>query len=141
MKAIPVETEFFDFGFPRLDTVVRVEVRGDDVTIRVSRDSFSERRKDYFVRELAAEGFIPESSVWGVAGGSPRWVVDYTWLEIDPAVRACANRLVFRLFSGSVLLLALLFGLLFSGHLGNVRYQSSERAPIAASQGPPLAGK
>ena len=35
---------------------VRVEVAGEEVTVRASRNGFSEQRKSAFIRELSAEG-------------------------------------------------------------------------------------
>lgn len=127
MKAIPTGSGHYDFNFPDLDTLVRVEIHGSDVTIRTTRDSFSPRRKRAFIHELAAEGFIPEDLDWSTICGSAwkrktvRWTVDTDWLEPDPYVKATSTKLVVRLFSGSVLVLAILMGLVFSGHLGSVR--------------------
>jgi len=81
----------YEFAFAHLDTLVQVEVGAEGVVIRTSRDSFSARRKDAFVRELAAEGFIPEE--YGMLGSSPtavraqpvRWMVDISWIELPPS--------------------------------------------------------
>ena len=56
MKALAAGPQVYDFSFPRKDTILKVEVWEDSVTIRATRDSFSARRKDAFVRELIAEG-------------------------------------------------------------------------------------
>lgn len=144
MKAIPAVADHFEFIFPSLGTLVRVETRDSSVTVRASSDSFSDQRKEFFVRELVAEGFIPESSAWGPISSdeAPRigvlWIVDRSILEIDPAIRAGANRLLLRVLSGSVLLFAVLLGLLFSGHLGNRRHQPP--AIIKAIGGLTMAG-
>lgn len=127
MKAIPTRPEHYDFNFPDLDTLVRVEVHSGDVTIRTTRDSFSPRRRRAFVHELAAEGFIPEDLDWSTICGSSwkrktvTWTVDTDWLEPDAHVKATSRALVVKLVSGSVVALGLLLGLVFSGHLGSVR--------------------
>jgi hypothetical protein len=43
-----------------LDNHLQLEVSGGRIDIRTRRDNVSEIRKDYFVRELVAEGFIPD---------------------------------------------------------------------------------
>ncbi len=137
MNALPKGPEHFDFNFPELDTLVRVEVQESDVTIRMTRDSFSPRRKRSFVHELASEGFIPEDLDWatlmGPSWGRPkvRWTVDTSWLQIDDSVRETSRRLVLGLFSASGLMLAVLMALVFTGHLGNVRVGTPPTPPAA----------
>ncbi|HVW20472.1 MAG TPA: hypothetical protein VHC86_04590 [Opitutaceae bacterium] len=78
----------YEFSFASLDTRVQVEVARDGVVIRTSRDTFSPRRKEAFIRELAAEGFIPDE--YGTAGPANtavraqpvRWMVDVSWIEL-----------------------------------------------------------
>ncbi|HWD17754.1 MAG TPA: hypothetical protein VHB20_00625 [Verrucomicrobiae bacterium] len=78
----------FEFYFANLDNHVLVERRDDEVVIRAARNNFSERRKSYFVRELAAEGHIPDSAAWpspAPANGKPaiRWEIDHSWLKFN----------------------------------------------------------
>ena len=99
----------YDFYFPDVDTLVRVEASPEAVTIRASRNTFSERRKRCFIHELAAEGFIPDDYEWLSLAGSEvsrgvRWLVDFSWLKITPEVTACANRFMLRLLAGAGLL-------------------------------------
>jgi len=99
----------YEFYFPDVDTLVRVESSPDEVTIRASRNTFSERRKRSFIHELAAEGFIPDHYEWLSLAGSglsrgARWLVDVSWLKADPAARACARRFMLRLLAGAALL-------------------------------------
>src|SRR5258708_7273865 len=98
----------FEFSFPQLDTLVRVEESAGDVIIRATRDTFSEARKLCFVRELAAEGFIPEEYRWfALSGcesiGSLRWVVDFSWLKLDAAQTAHTRRIMIRLIGAAAL--------------------------------------
>jgi hypothetical protein len=46
------------------DCVLRVENHELGIRIRATRGSFSARDKDFFVRYLAAEGFIPDRYRW-----------------------------------------------------------------------------
>jgi hypothetical protein len=123
----------FDFCFPRMDTLLRVEVEGRDITIRATRDTFTERQKDYFVRELAAEGFIPEESRWfRHEGPEPwqhgvRWLVDFAWLEIDEAVTARTRRWMHSIIALAFLSSVLLVGLAATGRLGNTVHQPPSR--------------
>jgi hypothetical protein len=118
-------TGHFEFGFPSLDTLLLVEVAEGDVTIRASRDTFSAQRKAYFVRELVAEGFIPEEFQWYPVGGPQsyhrgvHWLVDFSWLGIDEAVVACTRRGVVGFLGLATLFTVLLVGLAATGHLGN----------------------
>ena len=81
--------------------------------IRASRDSFSPRRKTAFIRELAAEGFIADDFRWlpsadfGQTGG-PRWIIDHSWLQPDPAADHTARRFVVHLIGWSGVLWAVL---------------------------------
>lgn len=99
----------YDFYFPDVDTLVRVESSPEEVVIRASRNTFTEQRKRSFIHELAAEGFIPECYEWfslagtGLSRGAS-WLVDISWLCADPAAQACARRLMLRLFAAAALL-------------------------------------
>ena len=108
----------YEFQYPELDTLILVEASDAGVTIRATRDSFSEQRKLSFIHELAAEGFIPEDYAWRSLAGSAwsrgvRWQVDISWLRIDPAVTATARRFMVRLLAGGFLLWVALMGSLF----------------------------
>jgi hypothetical protein len=113
-----------EFCFPRLDTHVRVEVSDESVTIRATRDTFSSIRKDFFVRELAAEGFIPDQYRWasqadfGVSYGRVRWLVDFGWLAISEEILAKSRRFALRLFAVALALNLLLLELGLAGRLG-----------------------
>jgi hypothetical protein len=137
-----METPLFEprcaeFRFPQLDTLVRVEVSGESVTIRATRDTFSPQRKDFFVRELAAEGFIPDQCRWssledaGASFGGVRWLVDHTWRSLRERRLAKSRRLEFRWFAVGVVLLSLLLELGIPAILGYLRVSSrSEKAAV-----------
>ena len=118
MNSPVIEDRSFEFYFDRLDTLVLVETRDDAVVIRATRDTFSEQRKESFIRELAAEGFIPDECHWfsGVGGAAVarvRWLVDYSWLKPNEALAAQTRRFVTRLLASATLLWLLLVGSLF----------------------------
>jgi hypothetical protein len=99
----------YEFYFPERDTLVLVEASPVEVTIRASRDTFSERRKRCFIHELAAEGFIPDDYEWHslavtATSRGAHWRVDPSWLRADEAARACARRFMVRLLAGGCLL-------------------------------------
>jgi len=122
----------FEFSFPQRDTLLLVEVEGSDVTIRATRDTFSSRRKASFVRELAAEGFIPGECQWrGLTGPGRhhpgvRWLVDPSWLSIDEAAVAQTQRTALQLCGVAALLLWLVVGLTSAGRPAEPR-----PAPVA----------
>lgn len=99
----------YEFYFPDVDTLVQVETSALAVVIRASRNTFSEQRKRRFIHELAAEGFIPDDYEWLSLASSElsrgvRWLVDISWLTIDPEVTAQTRRFMMRLIAGAALL-------------------------------------
>lgn len=120
MKTTLTQPRCFEFGFPYLDTLVLVEDYGDSVDIRATRDTFSDRRKTAFIRELAAEGFIDDSYQWFTLAGPEsyfgvRWRVDFSWLQLPAVVLARARRFMVRLLLGGFLLWATLIACLVLG--------------------------
>jgi hypothetical protein len=112
------EPQSYDFYFPPIDTLVRVEQADNQVVIRATRDTFSARRKASFIRELAAEGFIPDHYYWFNAigdtqGRTIRWSVDLSWLKISPELTAATRRFVLRLFGSATLLWVALMAMVF----------------------------
>jgi hypothetical protein len=78
--------EFYD---ARLDTHLRVEVDADEVLVRATRNTYSPGRRVCFLRELAAEGFIPDHYQW--FNSEPSWSsvgvrrqIDAKWLAVPP---------------------------------------------------------
>jgi hypothetical protein len=57
-------SQTFEFVHQRPDNVLRVENHETGVRIRATRGGFSARDKEFFVRHLAAEGFIPDRYRW-----------------------------------------------------------------------------
>jgi hypothetical protein len=88
----------FKFNFPHLRTLVLVEKGEEGIVVRATRDTFSPERQESFIRELAAEGFIPDHFRWFSAADlgarrRARWLVDPRWLKSaeDRAIRRIAT--------------------------------------------------
>lgn len=138
MKSTPVEGHSYEFCFIELDyTLVRVEESAGEVTIRATADTFSRQRKISFIRELVAEGFIPDDCQWrppnevGSYSRGVRWLVDCSWLKIDEALEARNLRWMRRLIAPATLLWLLLLYLVFParGQPGEIR--PKDHAPAA----------
>ena len=99
----------FAFHFPDLDTSVQVEHLEDGVVIRASRDTFSEERKACFIRELAAEGFIPGDD----ESLTICWVSEASPATRQRGLATRTDRFMIRLWLSSVLLLICMMGTLF----------------------------
>jgi hypothetical protein len=113
-----VNSQFYEFCFPTLDTLVQVEAADNAVVIRATRDTFSEERKARFIRELAAEGFISDDYRWSLPAASAefrgvRWLVDFSWLKLHPMLIARTRRFMIRLLSGALLAWLMMIGLVF----------------------------
>ncbi|HAM73882.1 MAG TPA: hypothetical protein DCM86_19805 [Verrucomicrobiales bacterium] len=107
----------FEFYFSQSDTLILVEDLGDEVVVRATRNTFSPERKLSFIHELASEGFIPESYRWfsGFSDTSMQkvsWVIDGSWLRVNPKVTARATRFTLGLVGGAALLWGGLMALL-----------------------------
>jgi hypothetical protein len=101
----------FEFQFPDVDTRILVEDLEDGVVIHATRDTFSERRKQSFIRELAVEGFIADCFQWSCAG--IRWLVDAPPAKPNDDLTMRTDRFMIRLFVCSVLLWVCMLGALF----------------------------
>lgn len=99
-KVLPKEFEFY---FADLDNMLLVQCGEDGkVTIRCIKDNLSERRKVCFIRELAAEGFIPDEYQWysGTTTGSLRvqWVKDWSWVKVPETMTGRSVKLLLAAF-------------------------------------------
>ena len=81
---------------------MRVEVTGAGVRIHADRDNFSARRKEFFVRHLATEGFIPDRYRWfSDECGGVEWLIEDCSVNTDSddsAARRRASAFMVRLF-------------------------------------------
>jgi hypothetical protein len=99
----------FEFCFPQLDTLILVEELATEVVIRATRNTFSEQRKIYFIRELAAEGFISDNYRWVTGFDSfswlrVHWLLDASWLEPCQVQIARSRKFMIRLLAFTALL-------------------------------------
>src|SRR5882724_3862914 len=113
MRAQLNSPKSFEFYFADQDNLILVENQTEGLLIRATRDNFSESRKTFFIRELAAEGFISETyqrfSGFGEWSSLPvRWLVDYSWLKLDRNLCARTNRFMLRLIAGAIILLVVM---------------------------------
>jgi hypothetical protein len=87
----------FEFYFQSVDTLVLVQNRESGIIIRATEETFSDRRKENFIHELAMEGFIPDEYRWYHLGGPGlRWVRDRSWLRINEVAAAHTRQLMTR---------------------------------------------
>ena len=111
VQFVPQKTEL---SLNNPDNLILIENQDDRVLIRAARDNFSERGKVFFIRYLAAEGYIsdefqefPNSASHGSASIS--WAVDRSWVKLDPSRLERTNRfMVWLIVFVSVMWLALM---------------------------------
>jgi hypothetical protein len=89
----PSTSQTFEFVHRRPDYVVVVENHAPRVRIRVTRGGLSEREKDFFVRHLAAEGFIPDCYRW-FSGDCDQALSGIEWRVEDCSVKNSSNTFV-----------------------------------------------
>jgi hypothetical protein len=118
MKLSPCARQF-EFFHPHPYNFQLVQSEGEEVTIYAAFDNFSERRKSMFIRELAAEGFIPDcyerfSSLDGAFRGVS-WVIDGSWVKVNERIKRWADRLCARLLFAASLVLLILAAIILPG--------------------------
>jgi hypothetical protein len=95
--------------------LIVVENETENVIFRAAYDNFSERRKAFLVRQLAAEGYIPdcfeEFTEYRPSSGLV-WVIDRSLLFVAPEASRRCSRFMRRLVLGGCLLLVLELGVL-----------------------------
>ena len=121
MRTLTNSSRQHEFYFPGLDNLILVENRTDGVVIRATRNNFSEARKSFFIRELAAEGFIPDSYGWFSSSAADtflgvRWIIDRSWVGLHPKMARRTNRYMRYLLLGVGLFWLGLMSLLFLCH-------------------------
>jgi hypothetical protein len=108
----PARTEFC----PRSpENYLLVENQEDGrVVIHAAFDNYTEQRKALFIRELAAEGFIPDeyeylTSTGGFGFMGVYWVIDDSWLEIPQEVVTTSHRRGWELFLSMFIVAVVIF--------------------------------
>jgi hypothetical protein len=125
MKFLQEKPHSYEFNFPQMGTRLQVEELGGEVTIRATRDTFSLQRKISFIRELAAEGFIPDDFMWlsitdaDAPGRGVVWLVDSSWLKLDENDIARARRILNKALAAAFLLFAFEMALVLVGFVGS----------------------
>ncbi|HEV2394650.1 MAG TPA: hypothetical protein VG146_20045 [Verrucomicrobiae bacterium] len=94
------------------DNVIYVEQHGEQVVIRAARNNYSERRKCFFIRHLAAEGHIASryerlSEPKAPCPPGMLWVIDVSLMRLGLEAMRRTNRFIHRLLFGSGCLWAL----------------------------------
>ena len=92
------------------NNLVIVETQKENVLIRAAQNNFSGRRKAFLIRQLAAEGYIPDrfelytedEPMVGL-----KWVIDRSLMIIGPAAIGRTHKFMQRLIVGSCLALVL----------------------------------
>lgn len=71
----------FEFYFQDVDTSVLVQMEDGLAIVRATEDSFSERKRERFVHELALEGFIDDRFCnYRVGDPGLLWTIDRSWV-------------------------------------------------------------
>jgi hypothetical protein len=115
MKQTHSNSHSYEFYFPRLDTNVLVEEIDGEVYVHATRNTFSRQRKACFIRELAAEGFIPDQYQWFSLADADslmgvHWLVDFSWIKLDPATLKKTNQFMRRMFFSAAALWVVMVG-------------------------------
>ncbi len=105
-KVLPKEFEFY---FSDLDNLLLVESLEDEsVVIRFTKDNLTEKRKIHFIRQLSAEGFIPDQYQWysGSTFGASTvtWVKDFSWVKLPEKLMRRTSRVMKLVIAGSCIL-------------------------------------
>jgi len=77
-----------------------IEKNRGQVLMRAAQDNFSMRRKAFLIRQLAAEGYIPDDYQWCTEFAWPEgltWVVDRSLLQLGGEARRRTHRAMHRL--------------------------------------------
>ena len=111
-----------EFVHRRPDNRILVENGENGVVIHATRNNFSPARKRAFVREIAAEGFIPDQFEWLVDSGIENvpgliWIIDGSGAQAHSIVKGMATRRIVRILAASGVLWLALMLLLLAGLL------------------------
>ena len=99
-----------------------VENTENGVVIHATRNNFSPRRKQVFIRELAAEGFIPDRLQWLSSTEAQHmpgvtWIIDDSWVPHGAAARSMSKKVIMRLFLSATAVWLALMALALGGLL------------------------
>ena len=112
-STLPNSVRFSTHNPPNL---IVIENEEDRIIFRAAYDNFSERRKAFLIRQLAAEGYIPDAfEEFNERFRAPGlvWVTDRSLLYLGPEAKRRCSRFMRRLVMGGCLLWLVELGLLF----------------------------
>ena len=118
MKVQSVWPKQRKFDFLTAECPLQVENRPDKVIVRAARNNLSDRHKAFFLRHLAAEGFIPDayqrfSELRADASLPVQWLISREWLQAHVTLREKAPRQVLRaILVGCMVWLAVMLSVL-----------------------------
>jgi len=139
MRTQKVLAKDFQFYFPDLDNIILVECHEDEsLTVRASKNNVPEERKTFFIRKLAAEGFIPDEYQWfsGSTDGSNGvlWIKDYSWLKTHQISSRPTNHIMRRCLVASCVLWIAMMRVLLVSNPNN----TAEKSPSKTRRGKPF---
>jgi hypothetical protein len=139
MRAQKVLARDFQFYFPDLDNIILVECHEDEsLTVRASKNNVPDERKIFFIRKLAAEGFIPDNYQWfsGSMDGSNglRWIKDYSWLiKTQQAVVRKSNRAMGKMLVAAGILWVMMIRILVVSNHPQIAAKPMPKSPAQLS--------
>jgi len=141
MRAQKVLAKEFQFYFQDLDNIILVECHENEtVTVRASRNNVAEERKVFFIRKLAAEGFISDDYQWfsGPTDGSKGvlWIKDYSWLKTHKPSARRTNRIMCSLLVAGCILWIAMMRVLIVSHDNTAKLKAKTPDVIAMSDAP-----
>jgi hypothetical protein len=138
MRKQKVLAKDFQFYFPDLDNIILVESHEDEsVTVRASKNNMPEERKIFFIRKLAAEGFISDEYQWfsGSTDGTNGvlWIKDYSWLKTHAPSNRRANRVIGSFLVAACVLWVAMMRIVLVSHSNNTaeKFPSKSSAIVA----------
>jgi hypothetical protein len=107
MRARPAHPPPIQFSTHNPHNLIVVERCGDTVLVRAAHDNFSERRRAFLIRQLAAEGYIPDpfeqfTEEAPIAGLT--WIVDRSLMVVGSEATDRTRRFMHRLITAGCLL-------------------------------------
>ena len=93
----------FEFYIADLDNMLLVQIgENGRITIRCTRDNLSKRRIVSLIRELAAEGFIPDEYEWlsetAIDSSRIQWFKDWSWVKVPETITGRSMKFVLLAF-------------------------------------------
>ena len=96
-----------EFSTHNPPNLIVIERGRETALIRAAQDNFSERRKAFLIRQLAAEGYIQDRFA-GFTESAPveglTWVVDRSLMFVGAAATKRTRRIMQRVIAGGCLL-------------------------------------